>query len=135
MAAGNLAQGGVTIVGIGQTVRPTFYLASGITKDDVGKPVALDTTANNTVKLAGADDIILGRLEVFEGRTQEGVLTGSVVIMGGVRFTYATGDAVAVGDSIVGAGSGEVKKTATANTTKVIAKNATDETVDVWIRG
>lgn len=134
MTAGNLAQGGVTIVGIGQTVRPTFYLESSITAADKGKPVALDATANNTVKLAGDGDAILGKLETYEDRVQEGVKTGAVTIMGGVRFTYVTGDAVAVGESIVGAPAGEVKRTATANNTMVIAKNATDETVDVWIR-
>lgn len=132
-AGGNLATGGVTIVGLGQTLVATLYLKSGITKDDVGKPVKLDT-ANNTVALAGDGDIILGVLETFEDRKVEGVLTGAVSLRGGFRFTYKTGDAVAVGDSVVGAGSGEVKTTATANNTIVVNKDTTNQTVDVLIR-
>lgn len=127
----NLAQGGVTVVGIGQGTRPTFYLNAAIVAADVGKPVKLDS-ANNTVTLAADTDLIFGVLTTYENRVQEGVKTGAIGLKGGYRFTYKTADAVAVGESIVGAGSGEVKRTATANNTKVVAKNTTDQTVDVW---
>lgn len=133
MPAGNLAQGGVTIVGIAQEPTLTFYLASAIAATDIGKPVKLDTSANNTVALAGDGDIIFGVLESYEDRANDGVKTGAVTLAGGYRFTYKTGDAVAVGDYVVGAGSGEVKKTTTANSTKVVAKNTTTQTVDVFL--
>lgn len=134
MPAGNLAQGGVTIVGIAQTPTLTFYLASAIAATDIGKPVKLDTTASNRVALAGDGDAILGVLESYEDRAQEGVKTGAVTIRGGYRFNYPTGDAVAVGDSIVGSAvSGEVKKAGSANKTLVIAKNTSTLTVDVFI--
>ena len=90
-----------------------FYLKSGIVAADIGKAVALDSSAANTVKLAGADDRIIGRLEVVENRVVEGVLVGTVSVKFANRLPVKaslTGiDAVAVGDTVVGAGSGEVK--------------------------
>jgi hypothetical protein len=127
----NLAQGGVTVVGLGQETKVTFYLNSAIVQADVGK--AVKVSAANTVNLLAEDDLIFGVLTTFENRVQEGVKTGAVGLKGGYRFTYETGDTVAVGDSIVAAPAGEVKKAGAANNTKVIAVNATDRTVDVWI--
>lgn len=116
-----------------------FALASGIAVADVGKAVALDTSAANTVKLAADGDVIIGRLEVVEnrgaaasgtlGHSAEGNLIGTVSLYGGMTFPYTTdaaesADVPAIGDVIVGAevgseahpkygtGSGFVKKTA-----------------------
>lgn len=86
----------------------TFLLASGITKADEGKAVALDSVAN-TVKLAGADDEIFGRLEVVEDRVQEGKLVGTIALKFGAKLPIATAETVNVGDFLIGAGSGEVK--------------------------
>jgi len=88
-----------------------FNLASGITKADEGKAVALDTTAANQVKLAGDDDHIIGKLVVVEDRSVEGVLVGTVALKGGFGFTEVAAPTypLAVGDTVVGAGGGEVK--------------------------
>lgn len=131
MTVQNLAQGGVTVVGLGQTVKPTFLLNAAIVPADVGKLVKLDS-ANNTVTLAADTNVAFGVLMSYENRIQEGIKTGAVAITGGFRFTYVTDDAVAVGESIVAAPAGEVKRTATPNNTRVIAKNVSDQSVDVW---
>lgn len=128
-AGGNLASGGVTIVGVGQTLNFTQYLNSAVVAADVGKPVKF--SANNTVNLAGDGDAIHGVLKSYEDRLAEDVKTGTVGINGGYRFTYKTGDAVAVGDSVVGAGSGEVKKATLRQGNIVVNKDTTNQTVDV----
>lgn len=94
-----------------------FNLASGITKADEGKAVALDSSAANTVKLAGDGDIIIGKLIIVEDRTIEGLLVGTVAMRGGFKFTPATGATFAVGNSAVGAGGGEVKPAVAADYT------------------
>jgi hypothetical protein len=90
----------------------TMNLASGITAADVGKAVALDTAAN-TVKLAGDGDNIYGRLETFEDRKQQGIKVGAVSRKFRSKLPVKSGltsfNVVAVGDTVVGAGSGEVK--------------------------
>lgn len=130
----NLASGGVTIVGLGLGEAVTFNAASGLAATDVGTPVSQDTTAANTVKKAVDGGEILGVLQAFEDRVQEGVQLASVWLEGGFRFTYKSGDLVAVGDSVVSAGSGEVKKAGAANNTRVYAKDTTNRTVDVMVR-
>lgn len=87
----------------------TFNLASGITSADVGKAVSRDTSAANTVKLVADDENILGRLEQVEDRSQEGQLVGTISIKFLNSLPIASGETIAVGDKIVGAGSGEVK--------------------------
>jgi hypothetical protein len=69
--------------------------------------VSLDTTAPNTVKLAAPGDRILGRLEVIEQRSVEGVTIGTVsvafcdvLVTDGVH-TFVVGD-TAVGGSVAG---------------------------------
>jgi hypothetical protein len=88
----------------------TFNLAAGITTNDVGKAVALDTSAPNTVKLAGDGDKIIGRLEVVENRTQDGSLVGNVAL----KFINALpkSGVINIGDRVVGAGTGAVKAAA-----------------------
>lgn len=90
-----------------------FNLAAGIVAADVGKAVSLDSTAANTVKLAADGDTVLGKLVTVESRTIEGVLVGTVALRGG--FKFSTTGAVAVGDSVQGAGAGVVKKMTAAN--------------------
>lgn len=98
-----------------------FNLKSGIVAADVGKAVALDSTAANTVKLAGDGDAILGRLEVVEDRTAEGILVGTVSLKGSFKFPVKNGETVVVGDVIQGAGSGEVKALAVTSDTNTNA--------------
>lgn len=88
-----------------------FYLAAGITSADVGKAVSIDSSAANTVKLAGDGDAVIGKLVVVEDRGVEGVLVGTVALRGGFRFTEVGTPTypLAVGDSVIGAGSGLVK--------------------------
>jgi len=64
----------------------TFYGASGMTAADKGKAVTLDTTAANTVKLAGDGEAILGILESVEVRAQDGVITCAVALKGSFKF-------------------------------------------------
>jgi len=132
----NLAGGGVTTVGLGQTLALTFIAGSGLTEltydanSGVFTPVKLHT-ANNTVVLAADGDPILGGVKIVETRTQEGVNLATVQINGGMRFKYKTGDAVAVGDSIIGAGNGEVKEASGRNNSLVVNKDTVNQTVDV----
>ena len=125
--AQQIASGGISFVGIPHSeFRRTVYLAAGTTKADEGKPVTLDTTANNTFKLAGADDVVYGNLKVVENRVQEGILVGTVEFKGG--FTWTKSGVVAVGAGVVGAGAGAVK-TGTNSRCFVVAVGTT--TVDV----
>lgn len=87
----------------------TVNLAAGITKDDLGKAVAVDATGSNKVKLAGDGDHIIGRLEVVEDRTVEGQLIGTVAFKFANLLPIKSGSTVAAGDTVVGAGGGEVK--------------------------
>lgn len=96
-----IASGGVSLVGIPQNnFRLTCFLATGIVAADVGKPVALDTSANNTVKLAGSGDVIIGNLKTVVTGTTEGINYGTVEFKGG--FTWNFTDTVVVGDQVVG---------------------------------
>lgn len=95
-----------------------FHLAAGITRADVGKAVSLDTSAANTVKLAGDGEQVIGKLVTVEDRVVEGVLVGTVTLRGGFKFTIAASSAAfAVGDTVVGAGGGEVKARRNAGNT------------------
>jgi len=106
--AQEIAGGGISLVGIPHSeFRRTVYLAAGITSADVGKPVTLDTSANNTFKLADADDVIYGNLKVVENRVQEGILVGTIELKGGFQWTKS--GVIAVGGGVVGAGAGAVK--------------------------
>lgn len=130
-AGGNLASGGVTIVGVGQTLNITQYLNSAVVAADVGKVVKF--SANNTVNLAADGEEIHGVLKSYEDRVMEDVKTGTVGFNGGYRFTYKTSDTVAVGDSVVSAGGGEVKKSTLRMGNIVVAKDTVNRTVDVLL--
>lgn len=106
----------------------TFKLAAGITTAHQGRAVSLDAAAN-TVKLAADGDTIIGRLETIEDRKVEGSLVGAVALKFANLLPIKAGQVVAVGDTVVGAGSGEVKKAATADhatnfVAEVIGSNA-----------
>jgi hypothetical protein len=110
------------IIGNGVTLRGyhfedfmlTTNLAAGITKADEGKLVTLDTSASTTMKLAGINDRVFGRLEVVEDRTVEGLLVGTVAgkFANKVPISAAAPGTVAVGDVLEGsavAGQGQTK--------------------------
>jgi hypothetical protein len=88
-----------------------WLLAAGITTADVGKLVTIDTGAAHTVKLAAADEVVVGVLQTVENRLQEGILTGAVEHRGG--FKVKTTGTIAVGDKLVGSATAGVGKTAT----------------------
>lgn len=88
----------------------TVNLAAGITGADVGKALTLDTTGPNKYKLAGDGDLIYGRLEIVEVRTNEGTLVGNAKLyLMGVKMPIKAASGVAVGSFVIGAGAGEVK--------------------------
>lgn len=107
-----MAYQGVTLKNTVPSNDLTFILESSIKQEHVGLAVTQDTTAANTVKLAGDGDKILGRLENVEDRTVEGIKVGAVKIIGGMALKK-TGE-IAVGDMVLGGGSGLVKKDATS---------------------
>ncbi|MFN4091624.1 MAG: hypothetical protein ACK4FG_01855 [Brevundimonas sp.] len=87
----------------------TCALNSAIVAADVGKALAQDTAGANRVKLAGEGDEIIGYLMTFEDRVVEGQKVGTVSFKFAQKLKIKTGETVAVGDRLVGAGSGEVK--------------------------
>lgn len=92
--------------------------ASTVVAADAGvKAVSVDTAAANQVKLAADGDRILGMLSVYENRVAEGIEVGTVSLHGGYLFTMKATpsgpEMPAVGDFIVGAGAGTVRKATT----------------------
>ncbi|MBD9544266.1 hypothetical protein IB276_33005 [Ensifer sp. ENS04] len=92
----------------------TGILAAGILAADVGKAVAFGG-APNTFKLAGDGETIVGRLATVEDRKVEGQLVGTIAFHFANTLPIKAGQAVAAGDTVVGAGGGEVKKAAAAD--------------------
>lgn len=74
-----------------------------------GKVVSLDTTAADTVKLAADGDNIIGRVVKFEARVNEGVNLVTIATRFINNVPVKSGETVLVGDTVVGAGNGEVK--------------------------
>jgi hypothetical protein len=95
----------------------TFNLAAGITAADVGKAVSLNGVVPNSVKLAADGDNIVGYLSTYEDRTVEGIKVGAVELQFANLLPIAASAqaTLAVGNSVVGAGNGEVKAAATHN--------------------
>lgn len=91
----------------------TMNVSGTVTAADVGKAVALDTAAANTAKLAGDGDTIMGRLETIETGGVDGLTVGAIARKFRAKLPVKAGltgvNAVAVGDTVVGAGAGEVK--------------------------
>lgn len=98
----------MAIIGAGVTLRGqtqpesryTFVLDAAIVVGDIGKAVSIKAGSANTVKLAAAGELVVGRLYSFEDRTVEGIKVGTVETRGG--FVMTTTGVVAVGDSVVG---------------------------------
>lgn len=87
-----------------------FYITGVVTTADVGKAVAIDAAAAYSVKLAGNGDRVVGVLVSYEDRVVEGVKVATVALKGGFRVTKAAAaTAISVGDTVIGAGAGEVK--------------------------
>ena len=137
--------GKVSINGlIDEVAQVTWNLAAGIVKADEGKAVTQDTTAANTVKLAGDGDLILGRLEIVEIRSQEGIAVGTVSMRGGMSFVVnpnatasSPDETPAVGDYLSGGTAtdttkGYVQKASTGNT--VITEWRVAEVLDAGAR-
>lgn len=134
------------LIGAGVTLRGffnedaslTFNLAAGIVRADVGKAMALDSSAPNTAKLAGADEHILGILMSWENRVQEGILVGTVCLQFSTSLPYV-GTIPPIGTQVCGSATpGSVKTAtvalATAQSRKpaiVVEQNATAGTVVV----
>lgn len=112
----------------------TFAISGTVTTADVGKPASLDTTANSTVKIAAAGDEIIGVIRAIEVRSQEGTQLATVCTKYSANYTLKSGDAAAVGDTVVGAGGGEVKKAAANNSALNIIVAKTGSTVTVLQR-
>lgn len=88
----------------------TVLLAAGITRADEGKALTQDTSAPNTYKLAGDNDLIYGRLEIFEDRANEGTRVGNAkLFLMGVKLPIKAASGVTVGSFVIGAGAGEIK--------------------------
>lgn len=91
----------------------TMNVSGAVTRAHVGRAVALDTTADNTVKLAGDGDEIYGRLESLETGGLDGLTVGAVSTKFQAPLPVKAGlaglNVVARGDTVVGAGDGEVK--------------------------
>lgn len=98
----------MAIIGAGVTLRGqtqpesryTFVLDAAIVVGDIGKAVSIKAGSANTVKLAAAGELVVGRLYSFEDRTVEGIKVGTVETRGG--FVMTTTGVVAVGNSVVG---------------------------------
>lgn len=95
----------------------TYLISGSVTLADVGKAVALDTSAANTVKLAGDNDVIFGRLETYEDRAVLGVKVGAVSRKFKDLLQY-TGTAPTIGQSVTGSATPGVVKVATSQDIK-----------------
>lgn len=92
----------------------TYNLAAGTTIDHVGRAMTLDTSAPSQFKPSGDGDRIDGRLFSFEDRRQQGGgLVGAVERKFKAKLPVKAGlagnEIVTLGDTVVGAGAGEVK--------------------------
>lgn len=101
---------------IGQTFPDfnlTFSISDTITDTDavLGLAVCQDAASANTVKLATDGSEILGRILVCENGASQG--EGPVVTVervGGIKLPIAASETIAVGDEVVGAAGGKVRK-------------------------
>jgi hypothetical protein len=99
----------------------TVALAANITDADVGKALAWDDSAPNQMKLAADGDVVSARLDVFEHRKIEGIKIGTAEFKFANRLPIKAGQTVVVGDTVVGAGGGEVKAGAKAPDVNYVA--------------
>lgn len=92
----------------------TYNISGTVAQTDLGKALSQDTAAASTMKLAADGDSIIGRLVSYEDRSQQGAgKTGAVQRRFKELLPIKSGltgiNAVAVGDTVCGAGSGEVR--------------------------
>lgn len=91
-----------------------FLLGNPDPTDIVGKAVTIDATARGSVHLSAAGERVDGRIYQYEDRSQQG---GGIVVSVERKFRKRlpkdTGDAIAIGDSVEGAGAGLVRVAAT----------------------
>jgi hypothetical protein len=92
----------------------TYLLATAVSAADVGKAVSQDTAAANRVKLAADAEHVFGRLETYEDRDMLSIKTGAVSRLFKEKLPAANGHGIVVGDRVVGAGAGLVRKANTA---------------------
>lgn len=97
----------------------TYNISGVVTQDNIGAALTLDTTAANTMKLAGDGDTVHGRLFSYEDRSQQGGgKVGTVMRRFKEKLPVAAGHLIDVGESVVGAAiAGNVKAAAAANNT------------------
>lgn len=91
----------------------TMNVSGAVTQADVGKAVALDPATANTVKLAGDNDVIYGRLESLETGGLDGMTVGAVSRK--FRAILPTTGVIALGDSLCGSATPGVAKAAAAD--------------------
>lgn len=92
----------------------TYNISGTVDQTSLGKALTQDTSAASTFKLAGDGDPIDGRLWSYEDRTQQGAgKVGAVQRrfkeLLPIKAGLAGLNVVAIGDTVVGAGAGEVK--------------------------
>ncbi len=89
----------------------TFNVSGTVATTDEGKALALDATGENTLKLAGAGDMIIGQLFKYEDRGAQKLVTAACD--GVFAFPIASGLAgqavVAVGKYLEGSANGNVR--------------------------
>lgn len=108
----------------------TYNIEGNVSRaNDVGKAVSL-TANQNSVKLAGDGDAIIGRIEVIENRADGNVATVAHRFSG--KMPLKANANVSVGDSVVGGGDGTVKAANATDTTDnfVVAVDSTHATVN-----
>jgi len=109
----------------------TMLISGTVTKADEGKAVAIDNTASNTVKLAADGDPVFGRLQAYENRVQEGIKVATVATKFIATLPIKAASGVARGDSIQGAGAGEIKPIGVSAATDVNSKYVLNSIVDL----
>lgn len=121
---------GVTLLGLNNADDyVTVNLASGITEADEGKAVTWDASAANQMKLAGDGNPVHGYLDKVEKRDNEGILVGSVLMQGFVKFPLLASDPATYGDSVEGSAGGEVKKSTAVHPLNTVVDKGTDYVV------
>lgn len=108
----------------------TAKLASGITAADIGKALTLDSSANQ-FKLATDGAKVHARLLQVENRVQTGQLLGTIALKFIDELPLKSGETPAVGNSVLGAGGGEVKVGTDANNIVLEVRSAS---VVVYVR-
>lgn len=99
----------------------TMNVSGTVTAADVGKAVALDPATPNTVKLAGDDDVIFGRLETLETGGLDGLTVGGISRK--YRAILPTTGAIAIGDMLSGSATDGVAKAMTVQPAEHLKSN------------